>query len=352
MVPASIPLKERPVPGRLPRSRFVRPLLLILALLVYACGSEEAARDGSLQEEEVSRRSVPVPRFERDSAYQYVAAQLDIGPRVPGTEAHRQAAEWLEETLRDLGAEVIVQPFEARAHWGETLQGYNIVGQYNPQARKRVLLAAHWDTRFAADSPLATGTSDQPVPGADDGASGVGVLLEVARQLQQHPVDIGVDIVFFDLEDQGESGTDNEESWALGAQHWARNPHRSGYQAEYGILLDMVGARNARFPKEYWSMYFARQLVDKVWTLAQNMGYGNYFVSADGGGVTDDHYFVNTIAGIPMIDIINRPQGSQTGFGSHWHTVGDDIDVIDKRTLGAVGQVVLAVVYRENNRTF
>jgi glutaminyl-peptide cyclotransferase len=292
------------------------------------------------------------PSFQRDTAFAYIEAQLAFGPRAPGTEAHAACGRWLAEELRALSADVVEQRFTAKGYTGITYQGLNIIGQYNPSAGKRILLAAHWDSRHTADSPLFFGDQNQPVPGADDGASGVAVLLEIARILRDNPVDIGVDIVFFDLEDQGETGAENPESWGLGAQYWSRNPHRAGYQAKYGILLDMVGAKDARFPKEYWSQRFARELVDKVWKLARNLGYGNFFVETDGGAVTDDHYFVNTIAGIKMINIINRPAQSETGFGHYWHTPDDDIGVIDRRTLRAVGQVVLTVVYRENSGTF
>lgn len=327
--------------------------LIVPALLIsfVACKSEQQ-QEAAGEMSRPATRSAPVPAFNRDSAYMYVEKQLTFGPRVPNSEAHQACKDWLAEKFKSFGAEVIEQDFQAKSYTGEQLNGTNVIAQYNPQINKRIILAAHWDTRFVADSPLNTSDTEVAVMGADDGASGVAVLLEIARQLQENPIDIGVDIILFDLEDQGESGAENEESWGLGAQHWSRNPHRAGYRAQYGILLDMVGAKDARFPKEYYSMYFAPNLVNKVWKLAENMGYGNYFVPADGGGVTDDHYFVNTIAGIKMIDIINRPAGSETGFGDHWHTPNDNIDIINKRTLGAVGQVVLAVVYRENNRTF
>ena len=169
---------------------------------------------------------------------------------------------------------------------------------------------------------------------------------------------MGVDIILFDAEDYGESkddiedeaeGAKNRSTWALGSQHWSNNLHRGGYKPQYGILLDMVGARNARFPKEQYSKYFAEPIVEKVWGLAHKLGYSNYFHNADGGGVTDDHYFVNTIANIPMIDIINLPLDSENkGFGNHWHTHSDNMDVINKRTLKAVGQVLLELLIKED----
>lgn len=330
--------------------------LLLLSAAFLAClpgCKSDGSGQSSVTGEEAPKEKVAVPKFDRDSAYAFVEKQVSFGPRVPNTEAHRQCRQWLAARFRQYGAEVIEQDFQARAYTGATLNATNIIARYNPQAAKRIMLAAHWDSRPFADSPLNTDRKDEPILGADDGGSGVAVLLEVARQLQANPIEMGVDLILFDAEDYGESGGDNAESYCLGSQYWSRNPHVSGRQRpKYGILLDMVGAEGARFPKEYYSMQFAPQLANKVWKLAQNMGYGNYFVNDSGGGVTDDHYFVNTIARIPMIDIINRPVGAQTGFGEYWHTHNDDMDIIDPRTLRAVGQVMLAVVYREANGEF
>ncbi len=330
--------------------RIIVVLGFSLLLLLNSCSTDSSSE--SLPPPP-PKEKVSVPKFERDSALAYVARQVEFGPRVPNTEGHRRTKAWLVEQLERFGAKVIEQDFEAKAYTGEVLQSTNIIAQFNPGAQKRILLAAHWDTRPFADSPISEERRDEPILGADDGGSGVGVLLEVARQLQANPIEMGVDIVLFDAEDFGESGGETPDTYALGSQYWSRNPHVTGAQKpKYGILLDMVGAKGARFPKEYFSMQYAPQIMNKVWALAQNMGYGNYFVNQQGGAITDDHYYVNTIARIPMIDIINRAQGTQTGFGEHWHTHNDDLDIIDKRTLRAVGQVVLAVVYREANGEF
>ncbi|MBX2875293.1 MAG: M28 family peptidase [Saprospiraceae bacterium] len=296
--------------------------------------------------------------FNRDSAYIYVAKQVDFGPRVIGSEGHKACKEWLVQQFEQFGATVIEQDFDAKVYTGKTYQATNVIAQYNPATTNRILLAAHWDTRHIADSPISTDRKDEPILGADDGGSGVGVLLELGRQLKTMDLQLGVDIVLFDAEDYGESkddikdeaeGAQNRNTWALGSQHWANNLHRSGYKPRYGILLDMVGARNARFPKEQYSTYFAAPVVDKVWNLANKLGYSNYFHNAEGGGVTDDHYFVNTIAEIPMIDIINLPIESENkGFGNHWHTQNDNMDVINKRTLKAVGQVLLELLIKED----
>lgn len=292
--------------------------------------------------------NTPVPKFDRDSAYAYVAAQVAYGPRVPNTEAHRQTKEYLADKLSEFGAEVIRQDFTATAYDGTELNSTNIIGRFAPERSDRILLAAHWDTRPMADSPL----EDDPnavVNGADDGASGVGVLLEIARQIGQAAPNIGVDIVLLDAEDYGEAQGGNTNSWGLGAQYYSKNlPPR---KPRYGILLDMVGAEDARFAIEGYSAKYAPDVVRKVWRLANQMGYGAYYVNEQDDPVVDDHYFINTIAGIPTIDIINRRRDTRTGFVEHWHTGNDDLEAINKRTLRAVGQVVLATVFREGDGT-
>jgi len=303
-----------------------------------------------------------VPKFEHDSAYAFIAKQVSFGTRVPNSPGHKACKNWLVNKLKSYKAEVIEQDFTAQAYYGETYQGTNIIAQYNPDAKDRLCLAAHWDTRHIGDQDADASMQKKPIDGADDGGSGVGVLLEVARLLGENGIDMGVDIILFDAEDNGESGSQavtreqqerSNETWCLGSQHWGKNPHKPGYKASYGILLDMVGAEGARFPIEGHSASTPAggAVVDKVWNLAKTMGFGNYFVPERGKTITDDHYFVMKHRGFPMIDIINLSEKQTQSFGDHWHTHDDNIDVIDKRVLKAVGRVVTAVVYRENNGT-
>lgn len=288
-----------------------------------------------------------VPAFNADAAYDDIATQVAFGPRVLGSEGATDCKNWMVETLKATGAKVIEQEFTAEVYTGETFRATNVIAQFNPEVSDRILLCAHWDTRHIADSPLSTDRQEEPILGADDGGSGVGVLLEIARRLQADPVGIGVDIVLFDAEDYGESGGASE-SYCLGSQYWSRNP-ATPYKARYGILLDMVGAKGAQFPIEGYSWYYARPVVEKVWGMAKRMRRTNYFVEQRmDGGITDDHYFVNVLAGIPTIDIINLSGSGQTSFGAHWHTHNDTMDIIDKNTLRAVGQVLLAVIYNED----
>jgi len=318
-------------------------------ILVFNAGCKSDSPQSRAATATEDLQPVPVPKFDRDSALSFVGKQVDFGPRVPNTDAHRQCRDWMVSRLKSYGLTVLEQDFKATAYTGETLNGTNIMAQYKPEAPRRILFAAHWDSRHIADSPLSTERQDEPIPGADDGGSGVGILLEIARQLKVHPANVGVDLLLFDAEDHGDDNDQNPnpESWCLGSQYWSKNMVPSGYRPKYGILLDMVGAKNVRFPKEGVSMNFAPAIVNKVWKLAQNLGYSTYFTETKSGPITDDHYFVNTVAGLPMIDIIGKSTTTRTGFGAHWHTHNDNMDVIDIRTLRAVGQTLLEVIYRE-----
>lgn len=283
-----------------------------------------------------------VPLFNGSNAYAHIQAQVDFGPRIPNTEAQEKCAAYLEAELRRNTDTVHRQETTIKVHDGKELRCINLVGSINPGASKRLLLLAHWDSRPWADMEDAT----KPVPGANDGASGVGVLLELARVVHEHKIDssLGIDILFADVEDHGKSEW-GSESYALGTQYWARHPHVPGYRAFAGILLDMVGGRNARFAMEGVSRQYASHIQQAVWAAGAKAGYSSYFVFEDGGSITDDHVFVNEIARIPTIDIIDLPKNSSTGFVHHWHTTKDDMSNIDKNTLKAVGQTLLQYIY-------
>lgn len=317
-----------------------------LSMAALGCKNDQPQNKS---EEPKTEQPVSVPKFERDSAFSFVAKQVAFGPRVPNTDAHKRCKDWLVGQFTAYGMKVTEQPFSAKAYTGKTLNGVNIIAQYKPELAKRICLAAHWDSRHIADSPLSSERQKEPILGADDGGSGVGVLIEIARALQANPAEVGVDFVLFDAEDHGDDSDEkpNPNSWCLGSQHWSRNLVPAGYRPKYGILLDMVGAKGARFTKEGVSMNFAPDVMNKVWKIGQNLGYTNYFVEDKSGPVTDDHYFVNTIAQLPMIDIIGKSGETQTGFGAHWHTHKDDMDIIDIRALRAVGQTLLEVIYYE-----
>lgn len=318
--------------------------LLLFAMFMSSCHQKPAQTAVSTIE------LAAYPVFSPDSAYTFIEEQVAFGPRIPNTSAHQKCAEYLSGTLQRYGATVIMQNFQARAFNGDMLNGVNIIGSYNPDAPKRVLLFAHWDTRPWSDHDPDPSNYSIPVLGANDGASGVGVLLEVARQIGKSSPSIGVDIIFFDAEDYGapESvASEDPHSWCLGSQYWGRNPHQPGYKASYGILLDMVGAPGATFYREQISEYFASDIVNKVWKAAHTLGFQTYFRNEPGGSITDDHLYVNRLAGIPSINIIQYNPSGEKGFGDYWHTTNDTMENVDRSTLNAVGTTLLYILYNE-----
>jgi Zn-dependent M28 family amino/carboxypeptidase len=319
--------------------------ILLLSIIVLSCGKKNETTTSPVT-------LVEVPKFNADSSYAFVKKQVDFGPRIPNTEPHRKTAAYLESKLRSYGAHVTVQSFKAQTIDNTVADLKNIVASFNPEKQKRILLGAHWDTRPYADKDSTH--RDQAFDGANDGGSGVGVLLEIARQLQATKPRAGVDIILFDGEDWGaKEGLELipappagfSEWWCLGSQYWSKNPHKPGYRAYFGILVDMVGASDARFFREGTSVEYAPRVVDKVWAAAAALGYSDLFVSQETYSLTDDHLFVNENAKIPMIDIIQY--NSRRGWGSFHHTTNDNMSVIDKRTLQAVGNTVMYVVFQE-----
>lgn len=323
----------------------------IVSLLITGCSNDTKSTDdgkdtttSSTVPEDKQYADMQTPNFNADSAYHFVDKQVSFGPRVPNSIAHRQCGDYLVAKLKEYGADVKEQKADVTTWDNVKLNMRNIIGSFNPREKKRILLCAHWDTRPRADQDFEE--QEMPIPGANDGASGVGVLLEVARQLSISLPYLGVDIIFFDAEDWGMSQA-GSDSYCLGSQYWSRNPHIPNYAARFGILLDMVGAENAQFVWEENSITFAPSILKKVWGAANVLGYGNYFVPTQKSGILDDHYYINLERGIPTIDIIQYDPTSPTGFGSYWHTHADNMDVISKPTLKAVGQTLLKVVYDE-----
>lgn len=326
-------------------------LFSILVILLTACKNDPVVTTNA-KDQPTASAPIKVPVFAKDSAYQNIEQQVAFGPRVPGTDAHKATRKWLVEKLKRAGASVTEQTFKAKTSTIGDVRAANIIASFNPGYTRRVLLAAHWDTRYTADED--TEATDQPIDGADDGGSGVGVLLEIARLIHENPISIGVDIILFDAEDQG-STQGGRESWCLGSQYWGKNPHVKSYRADYGILLDMVGAKGAVFRKEKLTGIFypskvnrIHNVYNKVWALAKGMNKSAYFLDTNTGPVTDDHYFVNLYTDIPMIDIIYKSIENPNGFGVHWHTHDDNMSIIDANTLGVVGQVVTAYLYNSS----
>ena len=314
-------------------------MLIASGLLLANCKTSENQTTTDSTE---TQQEVKVPIFNEQNAYAYVQKQVDFGPRLPNSPAQEQCADFLHQELSKFTDTVYRQETTIKAKDNKELRCINLIGVINPKATNRILLLAHWDSRPWADQEDAS----KPVLGANDGASGVAVLLELARVLKEQKFDpeLGIDILFADVEDYGKTEW-GEQSYALGTQYWARNPHVPGYKAMAGILLDMVGGKNAHFALEGYSKQYAGMIQSNVWKAASEAGYSSYFVMEDGGFITDDHVPVNQITGIPTIDIIDLPRNSETGFVHYWHTTKDDMSNIDKNTLKAVGQTLLHYLY-------
>ena len=313
----------------------------LMGLLLVGCDSAEKPHQNG---PDLPVATVQTPVFNADSAYQYIQDQVDFGPRIPNSAAHDSCVAYFHRKLAAHADKVWVQNFEGRGSSGQVYNFANIIAAFNPNATRRILLGAHWDTRMKADKDQED--PNQQFDGANDGGSGVGVLLEIATKLDRLPENLGVDIIFFDAEDQGGLGLD----WCLGSKHWTANKHLANYGAYYGILLDMVGAKDASFCQEYHSMQFAPKIQEKVWNEAHSLGFSRYFLYQPTGAVEDDHYYVNTVAKIPMINVIDaRPNtgAQQDLFKDYHHRPADNMEIIDKRTLEAVGTTVLNLIYQE-----
>lgn len=315
-----------------------------MAVCFAACGNSKKT---------VAEAVATGPEFSADSAYAYCAAQCDFGPRLMNTEAHDKCGDWIEQQFRHFGMAVSRQETVVKGYDGTPLNCRNIIASFRPGTKERVLLCAHWDSRPWADNDPDSTNWRKPVMGANDGASGVAVMLEVARLLQHaDSINVGVDFVCFDAEDWGtpqwSDVTPEGDPWALGAQYWAEKAHKEGYKARFGILLDMVGGAASTFYREAVSQQYASTIVEKVWAAAKVAGYSSFFPDADGGMITDDHVPVNEKANIPTIDIIPfYANCEQSSFGPTWHTINDTMENIDRNTLKAVGQTVIQVLFSE-----
>ena len=324
----------------------MKRLVFIAACLLVLAGCKNNGSKPAPAATGIDYTQVAIPAFNADSAYSYVEAQLSFGNRTPGSKAWEKCAEYLAMQMGRWCDTVMVQPFKATLWDGSVVPGRNIIASLNPSADKRVLLAAHWDSRLWADHDPDDGNKRKPVPGANDGASGVATLMEMARTMSQMPPSVGVDFIFFDVEDQGQpewSDRYEDNTWCKGSQHWAQNRHTPAYTAVYGVLFDMVGTDAPRFTKEEVSQYYAPGLTDKMWNVAAALGFGNIFVAQNTDAILDDHLYVNQIAGIPMVDIVQN--SGTTSFFPHWHTTTDNLDNLNAETMSKVATVTMKTIY-------
>ncbi|MDE6278058.1 MAG: M28 family peptidase [Muribaculaceae bacterium] len=327
-------------------------LTMCLGLAALSCGGNRTA-NAAAEGTPTELKARLMGDFRADSAYAHIERQVSFGPRVPGSEGHHACRNYIINTLERYAADtVIVQDAEVTAFNGDRLPITNIMASYNPDTQRRILLLAHWDTRPWADLENTRELREKPILGANDGGSGVGVLLEIARNFQLIDPEIGVDLLFVDAEDYGNSTgfVENTESWCLGTQYWTEHmPYKEGkLLPAYGVLLDMVGGKDARFHQEMFSIQNAPNVTNKIWAEAAILGYDDVFIPSQGGAVTDDHIFLHK-AGIPTVDVIETVNEHTGTFPPTWHTHADNMDNIDKHSLEAVGRTILNVVYKEKN---
>jgi len=294
------------------------------ALLIAAAMTASASIEGCGGSE--------IPRFDADSAMAYLERQVEIGPRYPGSREHRILQRHLVDELERFGANVSIQPFEAVLTTGDTLSLINIIGNYNLDAEKRIMLGAHYDTRPVADRDPDPADRWKPIPGANDGASGVAVLLEIARLMSMKEPPVGVDIVLFDGEDYGREGVPVD--YCLGSAHFARN--LKGYKPAAAIIVDMVGDRDLEIPMEGYSRASSRELLDRLYDIAGELGIET-FTRRDGPAIVDDHLPLIQ-AGLNAVDLIDFDY-------PYWHTLDDTPDKCSPSSLEDVGRVLVHFIY-------
>jgi glutaminyl-peptide cyclotransferase len=277
------------------------------------------------------------PDFPGEEAHKLLAQQVAFGPRIPGSAGHQRQLDWMRAWLAERADTLEVQSFTSVTTDGESLELTNLFARFHPERADRILLVTHWDTRPLADQSSSAEERALPVPGANDGASGTAVLMQLAEMFARNPPPIGVDLLFVDGEDYGPSTMD----MFLGARHFAENLPPE-YRPLYGVLIDMVGDQQPRFPVESYSQQSAPEVVQRVWSVARDLGYGDVFVEESGGSISDDHLALNQ-AGIRTIDVIDFDYGPGNRF---WHTPQDVVENTSAQSLDMVGEVLAELVFR------
>lgn len=295
------------------------PALSVLSLLFAAC-----------------RKARPPQEFDGPGAFSYIQTQVGFGPRIPGSEAHRRMGDWLDSLLRQRADTVIVQSWPHATAKGDTLPLRNFIARFNPSAEKRLLLLAHWDSRPTADGPRSR-DSTKPVQGANDGASGVAVLLGVADVLKRSPPVAGVDLLFVDGEDYGDFTKDSADV-LIGSRYYGAH-QLPGPRPLYAVLFDLVADKDLQVYQEGNSLIGAPEVVGLVWDTAKELGYGGYFIASPRHTLIDDHLQLQK-AGIRAIDVVDFDYPA-------WHTPDDTIDKVSAASLQIVGDVAVALVRRE-----
>jgi hypothetical protein len=291
--------------------------------------------------------SGPKTDFNADSAMAYTRAQLAFGPRVPGTPQAVKAGDWIVRMMRQRADTVIEQRFTHRTLDGRELPLRNILARFRPAATQRILYLTHWDTRPMADDDPVLGNRATPIPGANDGAAGVGLLVALGDALKKTAPNIGVDLLFVDGEDYGRSFDPPYTDVLLGSRYFAEHLPSPDYRPIFGVLWDMIADKDLNILQEQKSVTSAPEVVSRLWGKAADLGYSRYFISRVGQDVTDDHVpLINK--GLRVIDVVDIDYGPLGSDGvpnpSYHHTLQDTIDKISKKSLQVVGDVALAVL--------
>jgi hypothetical protein len=311
--------------------------MLVILLVCLFAGCNGDAKQGSAAQRADSAASTSTG-FSGSAAYNYAKAQVDFGPRVPGTPAAKQAGDWIIRQMRARADTVIVQSFTYTTADGKKLPLRNILARFRPELSERVLYLTHWDSRPISESAATEAEKKMPVPGANDGASGVGMFVALGDVLKKTKPNVGVDLLFTDGEDYGSFGPPQVDV-LIGAKYFAAHPPSPGYKPLYGVLWDMIGDKDLRIPYEMISFQQAPEVVSRVWQTAADLGYGDIFVQESGGEVTDDHVPLLQ-SGLRVIDVIDLT------YPPH-HTPQDTMDKISAKSLAAVGDVAAALVTRK-----
>lgn len=319
-------------------NRFI--FLILIFSFITSCTKNQSKQDKPQQQPRSETKQVSIPKFDGKKAFAYLKAQTDFGARVPGSDAHKKCLNYLQLELHKFADAVSLQPFKHIGYLGETIQMTNIISSFNSKATTRILLLAHWDCRPRADLDPDPKNHNKPILGANDAASGVAVLLEIARHLKLNPPTIGIDMLFTDGEDYGKEG--DLKNYLLGAKYFANNLPQ-GFKPTFGILLDMIGDSELEILKEPYSMRYAPDIVELVWSTAKELNVYQFVDEVREYGVIDDHLPLNEV-GIKTINIIDFEYPDESH--RYWHTLEDTPDKCSPESLEAVGMVVMNVIYK------
>jgi glutaminyl-peptide cyclotransferase len=294
-------------------------------------------------------RSGPKTPFAGDQALAYARTQVAFGPRVPGTDGHRRTGDWIVAQMRERADTVIEQRWTHVTQRGDSLPMRNILARFRPDTDQRVLYVAHWDTRPIAEKDRNLGAREVPIPGANDGASGVALLIALGDVLKKTPPSVGVDLLFVDGEDYGSFDDPQQSDVLIGSRYFADHLPSPDYRPLFGVVWDMIGDRDLNIYQEGHSVQAAPEVVQRVWQLAKELGYDDHFIPEVMEGITDDHLPLIR-KGLRVIDVIDLDYGPRLENGgvlpaaTYHHTLQDTVDKISARSLQIVGDVATALV--------